>query len=108
MDETALRAGAQAGEGEDNHVECISEFVRADLGYIVEVHRGRTGGRGHGKGFRYLSKHSGRMIVSRSNRSSSTASALWPVARFNSLRKARATGSDSKICASDFGDVARR
>lgn len=42
VDEAARRAGAQVREGEDNHFERISAFATADLGYIVEIHRGRA------------------------------------------------------------------
>ena len=42
VDEAARRAGAQVREGEDNHFERISEFATADLGYIVEIHRGQA------------------------------------------------------------------
>ena len=42
VDEAARRAGAQVQEGDDNHFERISEFATADLGYIVEIHRGQA------------------------------------------------------------------
>ncbi len=42
VEEAGRRAAAQVREGEANHFERISEFATADLGYIVEIHRGRA------------------------------------------------------------------
>ncbi len=40
--EEAGRRAAQVRDGESNQFERISEFATADLGYIVEIHRGRA------------------------------------------------------------------
>ena len=42
VEEAARRAGAQVRDGADNRFEPIAAFAAADLGYVVEVHRGRA------------------------------------------------------------------